>query len=398
MDPSLRSLIEQAEFKESFRGYDRAQVDDTLEQLASRAGRLESEAAEATRRLQDAETRIRAEADAEVEARVQAKLGAAGTAPVRNEQEDAEEVRLTLVMAQRTADAAIAEARVKAGELLDAARTEALRTTADVRSEVTQERQEGRKRLAGEVKDLEDVRGVLQGDIDTLNRHVKAEREQLSKAIDRLKALLEDPTAFRTATPPAPTPVVIPDPPADLATPEAAPTPESAPAPADGKAAPPAASPAPQGATAASGPAPSGKSAPSGNSVKSGNNVKTSNSVPSGDTVSSKGRQPTASVAANTQVDHAEPGVADAGSVETAAKAPVAASGGAAQGANPSTDVAQEEDAFLSELRKAMTDDEPLGPRTGQVAGRVADQQAVKASGQAGAAADNNKPRFGRRR
>ena len=43
MDQSLRTLIEQAEFKESFRGYDRAQVDDTLEQLATRAGKLETE-------------------------------------------------------------------------------------------------------------------------------------------------------------------------------------------------------------------------------------------------------------------------------------------------------------------------------------------------------------------
>src|ERR1700709_2517535 len=125
MDPSLRTLIEQAEFKESFRGYDRAQVDDTLEGLATRAGKLESELAEASRRLADAETRIRAEAEAEIESQVQAKIAERGAAaPVRNEEQDAEEVRLTLVMAQRTADAAIAEARTKAAELLDTARTE----------------------------------------------------------------------------------------------------------------------------------------------------------------------------------------------------------------------------------------------------------------------------------
>ncbi len=204
MDPSLRALIEQAEFKESFRGYDRAQVDDTLEQLATRAGKLEKDLTEATSRLETAETRIRAELDT-------SKAG--GATQVRNEQEDAEEVRLTLVMAQRTADAAIAEARVKADELLDAARTDALRATADARSESTRERREGRQRLETEVKDLEEIRAMLQGDVEALERHVDAEREQLTNAVDRLRQLLDDPAGFRTTPPPTPTPVTMPEPP-----------------------------------------------------------------------------------------------------------------------------------------------------------------------------------------
>ena len=126
-------------------------------------------------------------------------------------------MRLTLVMAQRTADAAIAEARVKAEELLDAARTEAMRTTADARAESTKERQDGRKLLASEIKELEDVRKVLQGDIEVMELHVSSERKHLSTAVDRLRALLDDPEALRTRPSPTPTPITIPDPPVDPA-------------------------------------------------------------------------------------------------------------------------------------------------------------------------------------
>jgi len=374
MDPSLRTLIEQAEFKESFRGYDRAQVDDTLEQLATRAGRLESEATDATRRLQDAEERIRAELDGEVEKRVQAKLASGdGIAPVRSEQEDAEEVRLTLVMAQRTADAAIAEARVKAAELLDAARTEALRTTADARSESTRERQEGRKRLANEVKDLEGVRTVLQGDIDALQRHVKAEREQLSKAIERLRELLDDPAAFRTSSAPEPTPVVIPDAPEEPAAAE-----ESSPAPSTES---------PE--TSEDTPA-----APTAESASEASN----GAAPNANRTSSKGGAQTGSVAPNSLVDHVEPGVTETSGGGKGATSAAEANSGGGQGAAPSVDAAQEEDAFLSELRKAMTDDEPLGPRSGPVADAGADPSALRSSGELGSAGDQNKPRFGRRR
>ena len=345
MDQSLRTLIEQAEFKESFRGYDRAQVDDTLEELATRAGKLETDAAEATRRLADAETRIRAEVQAELGGGAAATTGTKTGPPGRTEQEAAEEVRLTLVMAQRTADAAIAEARVKAEELLDAARTEAMRTTADARAESTKERQDGRKRLASEIKELEDIRKVLQGDIEVMELHVSSERKQLSTSIDRLRALLDDPEALRTRPAPTPTPVTIPDPPED---PAASPT--------------------------STGPAEGAKAAPG--APASGKDSKSPAGVGGGDG----------------QVDHPEPGVAGVpGAAQTGAN-------GEGKAEVPSVDASHEEDAFLSELRKAMSDDEPLGPGAGPVAGQAAESPTLQSSAQAASAADQDKPRFGRRR
>lgn len=373
MDPSLRTMIEQAEFKESFRGYDRAQVDDTLEGLATRAAKLESELAEASRRLGDAETRIRAEAEAEIESRVQAKIAEGGVAtPVRNEEQDVEEVRLTLVMAQRTADAAIAEARSKAAELLDAARTEALRATADARSEATKERQEGRKRLAVEVEQLESVRSVLQIDITAMESYLEGQRKQLSEAIDRLRAVIDDPASLRPAKPPAATPVVIPEPPKEeTAAKEAAVAQPAAGAAAAG----PKQAPAPSGGAAAG-------NAAAGNAARG--NAAAGNSA-GGATKAAAQTAPTAAGPKGGQ-----PGgpanVAPAGKAGADTKQPAA--GGPAAG------VAPEEDAFLSELRKAMTDEEPATPAA-PAAGRVGGQQKPQAAG--ANANDRDKPRFGRR-
>jgi hypothetical protein len=75
----------------------------------------------------------------------------------------------------------------------------------------------------------------------------------------------------------------------------------------------------------------------------------------------------------------------------TAAISPVAPAVSAAQGPGPSAgdDAASDDDAFLAELRKAMLDDEPLGPR-----------DEFSPSGAEGFEDDlsRSRPRFGRRR
>ena len=221
MEPPLRALIEQAEFKESFRGYDRAQVDDALEQLASRAGKLETELTKALDRLATAESRARAEAEAEVEARIQAEVEAhmaAAEQPAPHEQENAEQVRLTIVMAQRTADAAIGEARAEAERLVAQAREEADRTVAGARADSARERDEARQRLLSEITELESVRDLLRQDAEVFEHHVGRQREQLSGVIEQLRRVLDDPDGLRAAPPPPKSEFTIPggDEPAQL--------------------------------------------------------------------------------------------------------------------------------------------------------------------------------------
>ena len=94
--------------------------------------------------------------------------------------------------------------------------------------------------------------------------------------------------------------------------------------------------------------------------------------------------------AGGAQVDHPEPGV---GGVPGAGQA---GANGGSKAAVPPLDASHEEDAFLSELRKAMSDDEPRGQGVGPVTGQGSDTP-LQSSGQAGAA-DPDKSRFGRRR
>jgi hypothetical protein len=93
-------------------------------------------------------------------------------------------------------------------------------------------------------------------------------------------------------------------------------------------------------------------------------------------------------VGGGAQVDHPEPGVA--GGTQPGAN-------GEGKGAVPSVDASHEEDAFLSELRKAMSDDEPRSQGAGPIAGQGSESPTLQSSGQA-ASADQDKPRFGRRR
>src|SRR5260221_12530834 len=118
-----------SEIKEAFRGYHRDEVDDLLERAAVTIENL-------TRQLQDAPPRQPAEAPlAQVS---------------RN---DAETIQRTLLLAQRAADDAIAEAQERARQILD--EPEAKAQTLVGEAEVTARRihEGGRRRLEAETAD-----------------------------------------------------------------------------------------------------------------------------------------------------------------------------------------------------------------------------------------------------
>ena len=240
MAESLRVLIEEAEFKESFRGYDRNQVDDLLEQLAARVSRLETESSRAAESVRNAEDKARAEAEAQIEERVQAELanrpGVAGV----SEEEAAERLRRTLVLAQRTADAAIDEARHEANQLLAQAHQEAdeltsssqaqaetltteahadaerlrleaqgeheriiadaktlnERLTAEAHAEAERSKAESTSQLAEETASLQATRTELIADVARLELHVDKQRSRLRDSVTALQRLLDDPGSF----------------------------------------------------------------------------------------------------------------------------------------------------------------------------------------------------------
>ena len=211
----LSPLFQEIEFHEKFRGYDPEEVDAYVDRVAKAASLAQGRIAELQRRVEAAEERAR-----------EPQADSAGVS------EAEETLRRTLVLAQRTADAAVAEAREEAAALIADAEAKAQTTTtmADSRAQAqlrdAEERagrmlaeaetdrralveeaesaaiaaaDEARTRLEGEVHDLARTRDFLRDDIEILERHLREQRARLVSSVATLSDLLEAPDALRVA-------------------------------------------------------------------------------------------------------------------------------------------------------------------------------------------------------
>lgn len=206
----LLPLSQEIEFHERFRGYDPDEVDAYVDRVARAAAVIKGRLAELHERVDAAEAR--------------ATVG-----------ETEETLTRTLVLAQRTADAAVAEGREEADRMtadaaasaaavLSAAEAEAAATVKKAddhaglvlaeaetdRRRILAEAQEiaataaadERDRLAAEVAELQQYRAFLHDDIEILERHLTDERHQLAASLSAMTDLLENPKAFRTRSAP----------------------------------------------------------------------------------------------------------------------------------------------------------------------------------------------------
>lgn len=371
MELTLKRLLEHAEFKKyRGKGYDPTEVDDFLDRAAAMAGKVEVQLTQALEKANSVEggapvvTGVpEADVEAEVERRVAERLAASPAGP--SEEESAEEVRRTIVMAQRTADAAVREAREDADKILAAANERATTLVADaearaaaltseaeahasssreaVDAEASAERRAARQRLAAEISELEGLREGLRTDVGVLERHVEEQRSQLGSTLAELQQILDDPSGFRMAPPPALSDAELPDfsdldEPAAPAAPtavEALPEPEPEPEPVVEVEPEAVVEPEPE-------PEPEPEAAI---------DLTVPEAPPAG-----------AQALSFDEVDHAAPGLDDA----LDAGPPTAPVSAVQLGLEPSAPAPvehEDDDAFLTELRKAMADDEPLGPR-----------------------------------
>ncbi len=364
MELTLKRLLEHAEFKKyRGKGYDPTEVDDFLDRATAMAGKVEVQLTQALEQAKTAGTgpdpaAVEAEIERRVAKRVSAEVAATPSGP--SEDETAQEAQRTLVMAQRTADAAVREAREDADKLLAAAKEQAdalladaearssalnaetearaAASRAEVEAEAAGERREARQRLATEISELEGIRESLRSDVSVLERHVEEQRSQLGSTLAELHQILDDPAGFRLAPAPALTDPEVPDF-SDLDEPEPAvvgsepvadaPLEETAPEPAEDEVEP--------------DPAPSPEDAAEDSSA---------DEVP----------QAAPQALAFDEVDHEAPGVEDP--PDGPPTAPVSTVDlGFSPAERPKRPEDTDEDAFLTELRKAMSDDQPLGPR-----------------------------------
>lgn len=206
-------LLDNAAFHPAKRdGYKTQEVDEFIEQVKAEYHQHFALIKEARQRVEAAEARV---ADAERRA-AEAMERAESTS-------DADDtLKRTLVLAQRTADAAIKEAEEQASRTLSSAQDQAARLLADAQeassraraeaeSEARRAQEEARTRVLGELRDLEAARDHLHADVDTLERHLEEQRDRVRLTTRELQRLLDDPTALREVAVPVVSEVEVPE-------------------------------------------------------------------------------------------------------------------------------------------------------------------------------------------
>lgn len=237
MEPTPELSIDEVEFRTAFRGYACAEVDDYLERVAVGVTRLRTALADAEARAERAGREGPTDAEA---------------GPTTVPGDVARTAHRTLLLAQRTADAAVDEATAEAERLRreaeaevaelratverssEAARTEAAQSTAEataesdrVRSEAAQEAERlvavaveeadrlrreadevrrreaeaGRRALQDEMEALDRRRAALAADVELLDAHFHDRRVELGRTLGELTRTLDDPDLLRIPMP-----------------------------------------------------------------------------------------------------------------------------------------------------------------------------------------------------
>lgn len=196
--PGTPHLLTDVRFSVSRKGYDPDEVDNFLERVSGAVAQLQEKLRKATAAAEAAEARA---ADAgRNESRLQARIAeleaGARSAPVVPIREtdlaaEAEQSSTVLMMAQRTAEAAVSEARANAAQLLSDAEREAASILAAARA-----------RADEELQGLDRIRRELAADNAALEAFMAEQRAQIASGLARIHAVLDDPTALRTGTPP----------------------------------------------------------------------------------------------------------------------------------------------------------------------------------------------------
>src|SRR4051794_5302909 len=156
------------EFSEQWRGYSRDQVDDFIERVAAAVATLQDRLRKMTERAVRAEQRSRDGSESD---------GGA---------------RRALVLAQRTADATVAEAKETAARLVAQAQEEARAIILAAETRVEEMAQEvpapaAQPSARAEIADLEVTRSRLQADVANLEAHVDDRRSRIKGLLDELQ-------------------------------------------------------------------------------------------------------------------------------------------------------------------------------------------------------------------
>lgn len=210
--------VRTAEFKTVKRGLDPEEVRDFLADVAAELERaqnqstaMEARARAAVARLQELSggapatpvaTSEPAASESTTTGQAPASTAASMSASVTPSVDEAETISRTLLLAQRTADMTVAEAKAEAERIsreageeasrtLDSTREMSSRLVDEAREEARREGDNERKAVRTEVESLKARRDFLESDVDHLERHLADERSRLREAATSLLDLTE---------------------------------------------------------------------------------------------------------------------------------------------------------------------------------------------------------------
>src|SRR4029077_18208662 len=160
--------LRSSEIKDSWRGYDRDEVDDLLERAAVTIESL-------TQELQESHSRP---------APLAAAAAPPAEVPLPSSRDDAEMLQRTLLLAQRAADDAVNEAQARAKQMLEESEAKAQTLVSDAEATARRIAEGERRRLESELLDLSARREQLRADADALEEYVAGYRDRIRSVIE----------------------------------------------------------------------------------------------------------------------------------------------------------------------------------------------------------------------
>jgi DivIVA domain-containing protein len=176
MDASQSALdsLRTVEFRETLKGYHRDDVDEYLEKAAVEAEGLQEQLRQSGERLRQAAERI-----SHLESTLD-QQPAHESAPAMVGDDT---LQRTLLLAQKFVDETKADSEAQATRLIAEADAKARMVTEQATAKATQIAAESEHRLKEEIGRLEESRGRLSHEVETMSRHLEGERNRLRTAL-----------------------------------------------------------------------------------------------------------------------------------------------------------------------------------------------------------------------
>lgn len=167
MDVSPKTIRE-VEFREKLKGYNQDDVDEFLERIAAGVEIMQERLRQATERAVRAEQKLSETTEAD------------------------DAMKRTLVLAQRTADAAVEEARQQAQQIVASAQSHGHQIVGAAEEQAARIADESQRELWNDIQRLETARDQLRADIGALDQYLGAERARLHQAMAEMLRRFDD--------------------------------------------------------------------------------------------------------------------------------------------------------------------------------------------------------------